>query len=560
MTMDQFAFERPGGALIMRHLIWTFFLAVLLLASHLGACADPELVADEISTEATRSSQSATGRPLPLASHWTTGKHPLSNGWAPIQQVQLIEQGHFLLPWFEHPDNENDPFGRDYMVFRAYFQRAIERARDLKLPLVLVASQWERFLSDEPYLSLPPNKNPNVVTPEGKVLRMVSPFGPLDPWREVGRRLTDNRRMKTLQMWYPDPPLIVFLSNNEHEKLVWKDVEKSARYLKAYGPGRDDNFKRKVVAEGWIVHYRALQSGMRDGLSEPWKSRAIFVGYDAFGPPHFGRWGGWTEYSLYVPNRIDPSPLMWDGGSPSFYTHDWSASTDYKVFSPQIEAMNWVFMQHEAYVLNPEFWLELSVWDGHEPGSSDKRGLYAKLGQTYTPERYAGMVQFGMWLIRPRVVREFRGWLHPWEEGRPYFMALVEAVDRVHTNPILREWWRIGELVPNRAHRHPYQTSIPLEYVDKDRWFLLDANVNPRFPWDLVTEIPVFALALVKGSPPAREWLVYAHSPLGDRKNVRLTVPNYSVITVDVAVAGSFFVVKEKTRTVEQVTAVPAPN
>jgi len=124
----------------------------------------------------------------------------------------------------------------------------------------------------------------------------------------------------------------------------------------------------------------------------------------------------------------------------------------------------------------------------------------------------------------------------------------------------LREWWRNGELVPNRAHRHPYQASIPLEYANEDRWFLLDASVNPRFPWDVVTEIPVFALALVKGAPPAREWLVYAHSPLSDRKNVRLTLPNYGVINVDVAVAGSFFVANEKTRTVEQVTVVPAPK
>jgi hypothetical protein len=536
----------------MRKLINLFFLAVASFASHFAACADADLIAAEIRTEATRSDQNTTGRPLPLASHWTTGIEPRSKGWAPIQQMKLIEQGNYLLPWFQLPGSDD----RDYMAFREYFERAITRARELKLPIVLVDSQWERFLSEEPYLSLPPEKNPNVVTPQGKVLRMVSPFGPLDPWHEVGRRLTDNRRMKTLQMWYPDPPLIVFLSNNEHEKLAWNDVEKSARYLNTYGRGRDDNFKRKVVAEGWIAHYRALQSGMQDGLGAAWKAHAIFVGYDAFGPRHFGRWGGWLEYSLYVPNRIDPNPLTWDGGSPSFYTDNWNSSTDYKVFSPQIEAMNWVFMQKEAYVLNPEFWLELSVWDGYAPGDKDKqdkRAHYTKLGQTYTPERYAGMVQFGMWLIRPRVVREFRDWLHPWDDGRPYFVSLVEAVDRVHTNPILREWWRTGELVPNRAHRHPYQAAIPAEYANEDRWFLLDANVNARFPWDVTTEISVFALALVKGAAPSREWLVYAHSPLGARSNVQLTVPGYGVIKVDVAVAGSFFLVSEKTRTSQSV-------
>src|SRR5437773_3289591 len=187
---EQIAFERRGEIVTMRIFINTFLLAAMSLASHFAACADTELVADEIRIEATRSNQSATGRPLPLASHWTTGKHPLSKGWAPVHQMQLIEQGHFLLPWFEHPDDEDDPIERDYMAFREYYEQAIKRARDLKLPLVLVASQWERFLSDEPYLSLPPDKNPNVVTPEGKVLRMVCPFAPLDGWREVGRRLT----------------------------------------------------------------------------------------------------------------------------------------------------------------------------------------------------------------------------------------------------------------------------------------------------------------------------------------------------------------------------------
>ena len=127
----------------------------------------------------------------------------------------------------------------------------------------------------------------------------------------------------------------------------------------------------------------------------------------------------------------------------------------------------------------------------------------------------------------------------------------MAAVDRVHTNPVLREWWRTGELVPNRDHRHPYETLVPREYADVDRWFLLDADVNPPFPWGLATEIPVFALALVKGSAPAREWLVYAHSPLGNRRNVHLSVPGFGAIGIDVAIGGSFYVVHERTRAID---------
>ena len=134
----------------------------------------------------------------------------------------------------------------------------------------------------------------------------------------------------------PEPPLVVLVSNNEHAKLWWPKAEESKRFLDQYGKGKEDNFKRQVVAEGWIERYRALLAAMKDGLASPaWRSNTRFIGYEAFGPPHFARWEGWKEYSLYVPQRIDWSPLIWDGGSPSFYVHNWNGSTDYTVGAPR---------------------------------------------------------------------------------------------------------------------------------------------------------------------------------------------------------------------------------
>ncbi|MBN1418625.1 MAG: hypothetical protein JXP34_07585 [Planctomycetes bacterium] len=357
--------------------------------------------------------------------------------------------------------------------------------------------------------------------------------------------------MGKIQEWYPDPPLVIFLSNNEHAKLRWKDAEEDPRFIERYGRERDAAFKRKVVGDGWIERYRALQDGMREGLASPaWKKAARFVGYDAFGPPHLGRWGGWPEYSLHTEGRISPDPLMWDGGSPSYYTHNWNPSTDFTVWSPQVEFQNLVFMQREAYDLNPEFRLELSIWDGHAPSkANDKRKFYADRGQQVTPERYEGYVQFGMWLLRPRAVREFRGRTEPWEENRAYFLAIVSAVDRVHRDPILRAFWREGELVPNRARKHPYRNGIPAEYAACDRWFLLDADANAaKEPWALDDPIAVFSLALVRGASPERRWLVYAHAPLGDRHGVKIELPEYGEILLDVSRGGSFCAVEEKTR------------
>ena len=528
-----------------------------------------QATARAIRTEATRSNQDPAGRPLPLACSWHCGHFtaPYCAGWRPAHQMALIEQGHHLLPWFSHPPHTRAlPTKPDDFLLR-YYREPIRKARELRLPLTVVASQWESGLSGKPYADLPPEQNPNVIGTDGKVLRMVSPFGPVGPWRKIGRSHTDNAWMKQLQQWYPDPPRVVFLSNNEHHKLVWHQVEKSKRYLDKFGTGKPPDFKRKVVADGWIQRYRALQDGLRQGLAEPaWKKNALFVGYGVVDLSHFGRWGGWVHYSMHSPGRIMPGPLMWDGGSPSYYTHDWNPSRDDTVWSPQVEFMNLVFVQNAAYKLNPRFWYEFSVWDGYANPRYPRRyvaprKLYRMEGQTYNPERYAAYVQFGMWLLRPRAVRDFRGWTFPWDDqdkvegGGPYFMAIVKAVDRVHTHPTLREWWRKGRLVPNRARRHPYQAGIPDEYKHKDRWFLLDASANMQeFPWELHWPINVFALALTRGRAPARRWLVYAHAPRGTRKKVKITIPDYKAITIDVAMAGSFYLVDEKRN-----SATPVP-
>ena len=309
---------------------------VLVLAQ--GEPPSPAAMADEIRTAATQPNDGENGRPLPLITHWTSGESELSKGFRLPTQLSLIEQGHYLLPWVTLPTEKTSAD----VLTPADFQRLAQ----LNLPFTMISSQWEKRLTNDPkYFELPPEQNPNVVGVDGQIMKKVSPFGPVEYWRKVGKSWTDTPRMKELQRIYPDPPLVIFLSNNEHHKLRWTDVETSKRYLDLYGPGRDDAFKRKVVADGWIERYRALQEGMREGLVSPaWREKAIFAGYNAFGLEHMGRWGGWENYALNTSERADPNPLMWDGGSPSYYTHNWNPSTDYKTWSPQIEFMNDVFL------------------------------------------------------------------------------------------------------------------------------------------------------------------------------------------------------------------------
>ncbi len=484
-----------------------------------------------IREEATRANNTASGRPLPLAAHWNT------NSFSPQYQLQKIESGGYVLLSFALPG----PDAALTPAAVAYYEAAIKRAAQLKLPISLAGTNFGSILYEPPYYLLPPAQNPNVIQIDGAIRKQLDPMGPVAPWIDAGRRLVSSPLLQQIQRWYPDPPLVVFVSNNEESRIAWTGIGQSKRFLDAYGPGRDADFKRSVVAQGWIERYRALLQAMRGGLiAAAWRSRSIFIGYDAFGPPHYARWEQWDDYALPTSRFIDPAPLIWDGGSPSFYLHNWNASTDYNIWSPQGEALNWVFMLREAVRLNPQFWFEFSTWDGEQ----EKRDQLAHVAP-FTPARYAAMVQFGMWLLRPRCVREFRGWTDTVEKAGPWFDAILDAVGSIHRNGTLRQFWRWGELTPNRAWKHPYQSRPLKRYADEDRWFLLDTTLDPPHPYNATTPLPVLSLSLVLGRAPRREWLLYAHAPMGSRRNVGILIPGCRQVTVDVSAHGSYYLIRE---------------
>jgi hypothetical protein len=490
-------------------------------------------------------------------SHWNTGSH--GRGWTPQYQVKLLKRGCHILPWFSWPRGDSLSSKKSAKRFHDYYDTLITYCRELGLPICFRGTQWEAMLLGKEYRELPALKCPAVIGADGKVIRKLSPFGSIEPWRDPAKVYVDTTAMKELQRMYPKPQLVLFVGNNEAPDLRWHQVEQSKRYLDKYGRGRSDQFKRKIVAEGWMKRYPVMFKAMREALvSETWKRNVHFVGYGAFGPSHFGRWSGWKEYSLITDEWISPDWYIWDGGSPSYYTHNWNDNRDHWVWSTQVQSMNWIFQLDEAWKINPDFWWEISLWDGNpsnwtpevdctpEMTKKSKACQYIHDGQTYTPERYLGWVQFGMWLLRPRVVREFRGsttLLEPW---RPFFERLLFAVDRIYVDETLKEFWRHGRLVPNRTHQHPYQQDIPVKYRNLDRWFLLDTNLDSPWPWEQKTNIPVFSLALVLREKDSLRWLVYAHSPLKDRQDVMINVPEFGKLTVNVPRAGAFYLIEQR--------------
>ncbi|MHC4169998.1 MAG: hypothetical protein ACYSWQ_23865 [Planctomycetota bacterium] len=489
-------------------------------------------------------------------------------GWTPQYQLELLGKGHHILPWFSWPRGNPDASDKDAERFDDYYGALLAYCREHNLPISFRGTQWEAMLVKRQYREGPVEKCPAVITAEGKTIAKLSPFGPVEPWRDPAAEYVDTAAMKRLQQMYPDPPLVLFVSNNEASDLRWHQAEQSKRYLDKYGKGRPDVFKRQVTAQGWMKLYPVMFEAMRKALvSDTWKKNVRFVGYGAFGPSHFGRWSAWKDYSLITDEWTSPNWHIWDGGSPSYYTHNWNDNRDHWVFSTQVQSMNWIFQLEEAWKAAPNFWWEISTWDGNasnwtpqtkctpEMLKKSKACQYVKDGQTYTPDRHLGWVQFGMWLLRPRVVREFRGSTTPLAPWRPFFERLLFAVDRIYADETLARFWRHGRLVPNQAHKHPYQEDVPEKYRSVNRWFLLDTSLDPPRPWEHKTNIPVFSLALVRGRAGTHRWLVYAHSPLEDRQDVTIYVPGFGKITVDVPRAGAFYLIDEARRTTEAVTA-----
>lgn len=525
--------------------------------------------AAQIRREALLPPDGPAGRPLPLVSHWNMGSQ--GRGWTPQYQMELLDRGHHILPWLGWPQGNPDGSAESARRFKDYYEDLLARCRQLGLPICFRGTQWEAMLVGKEYRQLPPDECPAVVTPEGKAIAKLCPFGPADKWRDPAKEFVDTPAMKQVQKLYPDPPLVLFVSNNEAPDLRWHQVESlSKRYLDRYGKGRTDEFKRKVVAEGWLERYPMMFQAMREALvSDAWRQNVRFVGYGAFGPSHFGRWADWKEYSLITDQWTSPDWHIWDGGSPSYYTHNWCEIRDHWVWSTQVESMNWIFQLDEAWKVKPDFWWEISLWDGNggwTPGTACTPDLikqakacqYLKDGQSYTPERFLGWAQFGLWLLRPRVVREFRASTEPLEPWRPTFERLLSAVDQLYTNATLEDFWRHGTLVANRGHPHPFQADIPEKYQRLDRWFLLDTNLDPKRPWELTTNIPVFSLALVCGQPGSRRWLVYAHSPLEDRRGVEITLPEFGMLKLDIPRAGVFSLIEEQSGSVKSVDATNA--
>ncbi len=530
------------------------FLGLLVAAA--GAQAEEQSIPQAgkvVRAEALKPNKGPKGRPLPLVAHWHRRSLPLN------LQLEMLEAGHYVLPWL--------PFDRQHGAHSdPAYAADVRRLRAWRLPFALITGgQWEAsFYSDSEYLEAAAEQTGcGVSTETGRKIQAVSPVSPIKPWSALGHSWTHNEVVKTMVDLYPDVPLVLFVSNNEANDIRWTTIQQDKYFVDRYGLEKDDEFKRQVVGDGFIVRYRALIEGMRAGLThDTWRKNSRFVAYNALGPDHFGRpmgsKPGWLAYATTTRNRIAWQPFAWEGAIAESYDNQWEPEKlNWRVWSCQVEMMNGVLLLEEAYKANPEFWHELIFWDGDltDKGndSKSKKHMYDKCGVPYTPDLYVGWVKHNLWVLTPRVAREWRGSIDDKDRWWPRFEKIVDAVDEIHNEPILSRFWRHGELVVNRNRKHPFDDQIPLKWQAVDRWYNLDTSHDPPGPWTLDTELPVMAVARVLGAKPSREWLVYAQATKENMEDVRIQIPGCGEIRTNPRLSGSYYHVTEADNAVTMV-------
>ena len=178
------------------------------------------------------------GRPLPLVAHWHRRSMPLSF------QIDLIKQGHYILPWQAFEDATRRRKGQKFD-----FENELRQLRAWGLPLALITGgQWEAsFYRNKEYLDAPAEETGVAVSAEtGKKIRAVSPLGPIAPWEKLGRRWTDHEFVQRMAEIYPDIPRVFFVSNNEANEMRWHALDKDKYFVDQYGTDNDDDGNRGV--------------------------------------------------------------------------------------------------------------------------------------------------------------------------------------------------------------------------------------------------------------------------------------------------------------------------
>ena len=136
--------SKPRGAPSRNGVVaaMTFGLTAVVLAGQpvaVATAAEPapsataHRVAKRISHEALLPPNGPEGRPLPLVSHWNMGSY--GRGWTPQYQMELLDEGHYILPWLGWPRGNPDADPKAAGRFNDYYGELLAWCRALRLPV-----------------------------------------------------------------------------------------------------------------------------------------------------------------------------------------------------------------------------------------------------------------------------------------------------------------------------------------------------------------------------------------------------------------------------------------
>jgi hypothetical protein len=462
----------------------------------------PALSAEEAAAQITEQALKAKNgkRALPLFAHWDTGAKSDLSGMSPDFMLTLIEQGHHaLVSW------ELDPYWASYIPLE-YYEDSIKRAAELNLPLVFVAGSY----------ALPMLEDPDFYGKKDLIKDgALSPIGSVKYWSEAGKRWMKSDLLKQLQAWYPNPPLVVFLSRNDTPRL----------------PAAEYDMDNKAYGDAWFERYRALQDAAKSNLTKAWSENTIFVGHNSFVNPDMGKTDDWMQHDeTTTEGTLSVWPLIYDGASVDFVIGE--GEDDTSLNSPHASANSLPFMLEDTKFLNNDFWWEATI------------GATNILGDA---ERYRGFTQFDLWLNRPAVLREAATDNEDNKSIMAHFVELIDSVEMVHKSDILKDFWENGTLVKNPNVTNPHDKNIPEMYRGELGWYMLDTDAQG-----------VWAFALELGKEPNRYWLLFAQSS-ESKEEAYVTIPSYKDVEISTSASGEFYVIsEEESNTTKHTRSLPS--
>lgn len=522
------------------------------------------------------------GRLLPVSGNWNAD----ADKFSPNYFVELIRQGHHVAVAFLDPQsaafNASTQDGRVgpklQEALDTYYRPALEFAKAHNLPIVFRGWNWaadpsnyQQKLATQRGVEFATEDLAAVLVDGKPDFNTTDPLGPIAAWETWGQFWFGNVLMRELQKIYPNPPLVIFLNNNEAgDGAGAGGYEKSDRFVAKFGDQiKERSEVNKIIREGYAERYAAMFEAAKDSLISPaWKKNARFVAYNTiFGAAYFGN-GRFPMPGVGFDMELGPTKWrIYDGSMPEAYDNDWQlGKRDYTPWNMQTEMGAVHGFENHIRKERPNFISGMILWDGaimsevfRGRRGTSKPFYLASRGLRWDFDRYEGWATFATWALRPTLLWEFRAGepldamrLGTWE-------AQLRMTDQVWNTPVLREFWERGTLVPN-TEQEPWFNQFPEdtpEWVKKlDRYFLLTSDANPpRAEWHQhQTTLRVIAQALEVGEKPNRRWLIIAHSPEKATPASSISLPGYGPVALpSLSKLCSFFLLNEKDGSLETI-------